>query len=115
MSPRLLILAFALSLMGTTANATTVTVTFPSTTSLYGGPDLSGPLGAGGGGFLCYPKVGCRAHCQGLRYPMFDRLVDAVLIFGFPLGVLVGYMWRDRISRKRRERDRAEKNRAQPR
>jgi hypothetical protein len=35
---------------------------------------------------------------------MFDRIVDAVLIFGFPLGVLVGYMWRDLISRARRAR-----------
>jgi hypothetical protein len=43
---------------------------------------------------------------------MFDRVVDAVLIFGFPLGVLVGFMWRDRISRARRARYLAEKNRA---
>jgi hypothetical protein len=35
---------------------------------------------------------------------LFDRVVVAVLIFGFPLGVLVGYMWRDRISRARRAR-----------
>jgi len=42
----------------------------------------------------------------------FDRVVDAVLIFGFPLGVLVGYMWRDRISRARRERHRIERSRA---
>ena len=42
---------------------------------------------------------------------MFDRLVDAVLIFGFPLGVLVGYMWRDRISRARRARYLAEQER----
>ena len=41
----------------------------------------------------------------------FDRVVDAVLIFGFPLGVLVGYMWRDRISRARRTRYLAERNR----
>ena len=41
---------------------------------------------------------------------MFDRLLDAVLIFGFPLGVLVGYMWRDRISRARRARYLAERN-----
>jgi hypothetical protein len=34
----------------------------------------------------------------------------AVLIFGFSLGVLVGYMWRDRISRARRARYRAEQN-----
>jgi len=44
---------------------------------------------------------------------MFDRLVDAVLIFGFPLGVLVGYMWRDRISRARRARYLAERNLAE--
>jgi hypothetical protein len=47
---------------------------------------------------------------------MFDRVVDAVLIFGFPLGVLVGYMWRDCISRARRARylaeREAERNRA---
>jgi hypothetical protein len=42
---------------------------------------------------------------------LFDRVVDAVLIFGFPLGVLVGYMWRDRISRARRARYLAERNR----
>jgi hypothetical protein len=35
---------------------------------------------------------------------MFDLLVYAVLFLGFPLGVLVGYRWRDRVSRKRRER-----------
>src|SRR6516164_315352 len=50
------------------------------------------------------PAKGCAS--------MFDRLVDAVLIFGFPLGVLVGYMWRDRISRARRARYLAERNRA---
>jgi len=43
---------------------------------------------------------------------MFDRVVDAVLIFGFPLGVLVGYVWRDRISRARRARYLAELNRS---
>jgi hypothetical protein len=42
----------------------------------------------------------------------FDRVVDAVLIFGFPLGVLVGYMWRDRISRARRARYLEERNKA---
>jgi hypothetical protein len=41
---------------------------------------------------------------------LFDRVVDAVLIFGFPLGVLVGYMWRDRISRARRARYLGERN-----
>jgi len=60
---------------------------------------------------VCYPDVGRGAHCQGVR-TMFDRLVDAVLIFGFPLGVLVGYMWRDRISRARGARYLAERNRA---
>ena len=40
----------------------------------------------------------------------FDRVVDAVLIFGFPLGVLVGYMWRGRISRARRTQYLEEKN-----
>ena len=42
---------------------------------------------------------------------MFDLMVYAVLIFGFPLGVLVGYRWRDRISLARRERYLAERNR----
>jgi hypothetical protein len=47
---------------------------------------------------------------------MLDMAIYAVFILGFPVGVLVGYMWRDRISRKRRERDRTEKNRgAHPR
>jgi hypothetical protein len=35
---------------------------------------------------------------------MFDLMVYAVLIFGFPLGILVGYRWRDRISQERRAR-----------
>jgi hypothetical protein len=39
-----------------------------------------------------------------------DQVVDAVLIFGFLFGVLVGYMWRDRISRSRRARYLAERN-----
>jgi hypothetical protein len=43
---------------------------------------------------------------------MFDRVIDALLIFGFPFGVLVGYLWRDRISRKRRERYLAERGKA---
>ena len=43
---------------------------------------------------------------------LFDRVVDAVLIFGFPLGVLVGYTWRDRISRVRRAQYLAERNRS---
>src|SRR5262249_19204109 len=42
---------------------------------------------------------------------LFDRVVDAVLIFGFPLGVLVGYIWRDRISRTRRTQYLEERNR----
>jgi hypothetical protein len=41
-----------------------------------------------------------------------DRLIDAVFIFGFPLGVLVGYLWRDRISRARRARYLAELNKS---
>ena len=45
---------------------------------------------------------------------MFDQLVYAVLIFGFPLGVLVGYMWRDRISRARRDRYLHERSRHGP-
>jgi hypothetical protein len=43
---------------------------------------------------------------------MFDRVIDAILIFGFPIGVLVGYMWRDRISRARRARHLAELNKS---
>jgi hypothetical protein len=42
---------------------------------------------------------------------MFDLMIDAILIFGFPLGVLAGYMWRDRISRARRARYLAERER----
>jgi hypothetical protein len=41
-----------------------------------------------------------------------DLAVYAVLIFGFPFGVLVGYLWRARISRARRARYLAERNRA---
>jgi hypothetical protein len=37
----------------------------------------------------------------------------AGLIFAFSLGVLVGYMWRDRISRARRARYRAARYRAE--
>lgn len=39
-----------------------------------------------------------------------DHVIDAVLILGFPFGVFVGYMWRDRISRSRRARYLAERN-----
>src|SRR5271155_3741031 len=35
---------------------------------------------------------------------MFNMALYAFLIFGFPFGVLVGYMWRDHISRARRAR-----------
>jgi hypothetical protein len=45
---------------------------------------------------------------------MFDSMIYAVLIFGFPLGILVGYIWRDRISRRRRARYQAERLRADP-
>jgi hypothetical protein len=31
-------------------------------------------------------------------------LITGAIFFGFPLGVLVGYTWRDRISRERRAR-----------
>jgi hypothetical protein len=37
---------------------------------------------------------------------MFDLAIAALI--GFPFGVLVGYLWRDRISRARRARHRAE-------
>ena len=43
---------------------------------------------------------------------MFDLMVYAILLFGFPLGVLVGYRWRDRISRERRARHQADQERA---
>src|SRR5712691_2487487 len=50
MNPRLLSFAFILSvaLAGPAANAATVTVDFPSPTSMYGGPDQAGLLGPGG-------------------------------------------------------------------
>jgi hypothetical protein len=35
---------------------------------------------------------------------MFDTAVGAILIFGFPVGVFVGYFLRDQISRARRGR-----------
>jgi hypothetical protein len=37
---------------------------------------------------------------------MFDLAIAALI--GFPFGFLVGYFWRDRISRARRARYRAE-------
>jgi hypothetical protein len=43
---------------------------------------------------------------------MLDMVVGAVLIFGFPLGVLIGFLWRGRISRVRRERYLVERGRA---
>jgi hypothetical protein len=46
---------------------------------------------------------------------MFDLMVYAVLLFGFPLGVLVGYLWRARISRERRARYLAERDGAKNR
>jgi hypothetical protein len=33
--------------------------------------------------------------------------VGAFALVSFPLGVLIGYLWRDRISRARRDRERA--------
>src|SRR6516225_7461529 len=53
-----------------------------------------------------------RPHCGQGCATMFDRVIDAILIFGFPIGVLVGYMWRDRISRARRARHLAELNKS---
>jgi hypothetical protein len=44
----------------------------------------------------------------------FDQVIGVVLIFGFPFGVLVGYMWRARISRARRARYLAERNKDAP-
>ena len=43
---------------------------------------------------------------------MLDLIVYAVLILGFPLGILVGYRWRDRISQQRRARHLAERGSA---
>jgi hypothetical protein len=43
---------------------------------------------------------------------MFDLAIAALI--GFPFGVLVGYLWRDRISRVRRGRHRAERRAAWP-
>src|ERR1700749_1678109 len=42
---------------------------------------------------------------------MLDWLLYAILILGFPFGVLVGYLWRARISRARRARYLAERKR----
>jgi hypothetical protein len=43
---------------------------------------------------------------------LLDRVIDAIFIFGFPLGVIVGYWWRGRISHARRARYLAERNNA---
>jgi hypothetical protein len=43
---------------------------------------------------------------------MLDLMVYGVLILGFPLGVLVGYRWRDRISHKRRAQYLVERGKA---
>ena len=43
---------------------------------------------------------------------MFDLMVYAVLILGFPFGILVGYRWRDRISHQRRARYLVERGKA---
>jgi hypothetical protein len=43
---------------------------------------------------------------------MVDLMIYGVLIFGFPLGVLVGYRWRDRISHRRRSRYLEERGKA---
>jgi NhaP-type Na+/H+ or K+/H+ antiporter len=40
---------------------------------------------------------------------MFDLAIAALI--GFPFGVLVGYLWRDRISRARHARFLAERER----
>jgi hypothetical protein len=50
---------------------------------------------------------------MGLEWIGFGAVLAAgAVFFGFPFGVLVGYMWRDRISRARRARARylAERN-----
>jgi hypothetical protein len=46
-------------------------------------------------------------------HSMLDLMMDAVLIFGFPLGVLVGYQWRSRISEKRWAQHLANRDRSQ--
>jgi hypothetical protein len=43
---------------------------------------------------------------------MFDLVLYAALIFGFPVGILVGYRWRNRISQKRRARYLMERGKA---
>jgi hypothetical protein len=63
---------------------------------------------------VCYPAVGGGRIAKKGCATMFDRLIDAVLIFGFPFGVLVGYMWRAPISRARRDRYLAERSRGRP-
>jgi hypothetical protein len=61
----------------------------------------------------CLPQASISArHLPKGCVTMFDMMVDAVLFFGFPLGVLVGYEWRDRISRERRARYVAERGSA---
>jgi hypothetical protein len=46
--------------------------------------------------------AGALLRSQGLLDGPLDLLIFAILIFGFPAGVLVGYRWRDRASREHR-------------
>jgi H+/gluconate symporter-like permease len=47
----------------------------------------------------------------------FRQMLDLDTIIGMvlalPLGILIGYMWRDRISQRRRERERGRRSGAQ--
>jgi hypothetical protein len=67
-----------------------------------------------GGGVIVFhnPRIDLGIASAKGCVTMFDLMVYAVLIFGFPLGILVGYRWRDRISQERRARYLAERGRA---
>ena len=49
-------------------------------------------------------RLSRKAGQFGRAFGMYDMAVDAILIFGFPVGVFVGYMLRDQISRARHGR-----------
>ncbi len=51
---------------------------------------------------------------MGIEWVVFGAVLAAGALFvGFPCGVAVGYVWRDRISRARRDRAEQERRRAQ--
>jgi hypothetical protein len=52
--------------------------------------------------------AGALLRSLGLLDGLLDLLIFAILIFGFPVGVLVGYRWRDRVSRQHRVQPLAE-------